>query len=79
MIDHKKLIAGVLSCTPASVHHPERAAILTVLRAGEDHGYGNMIAWLATAWAAEMRSQGVKAEPKDFAGGRGYPLPEGFQ
>ena len=31
----------------------------SVLTAGENYGYGNMISWLATAWAYELREGGL--------------------
>lgn len=76
IMDNRKLIDGVLSQLGAQISSAERSAVADVLRAGELHGYGNMIAWLATAWAASFRAQGIDAKPEDFAGGRGYPLPK---
>lgn len=72
---NRQLIDGVLSHMGRQISSDERSAVADVLRAGENHGYGNMIAWLATAWAASHRAQGIDAKPEDFAGGRGYPLP----
>lgn len=34
---------------------PEKAAIAAALRAGAQFGYGNVIAWLQTAWATSLR------------------------
>ena len=75
-MDNRKLIDGVLSQMGAQISSAERSAVTDVLRAGDEYGYGNMIAWLATKWAATFRAQGIEAKPEDFAGGRGYPLPK---
>lgn len=41
----------------------ERLAIKQALDFGADHGYGNIIAWLATAWAVRLRDeQGLSEE-----------------
>lgn len=74
-MEHRKLIDGVLSQMGAQISPGERSAIADVLRAGRAYGYGNMISWLACAWADSMRDQGINIAPGDFAGGRGYPLP----
>lgn len=42
-----------------AVGDAERKTILKVLSAGEDYGYGNMMAWLAMAWAVKLRDQGM--------------------
>jgi hypothetical protein len=35
----------------------ERQAILTVLRLGAEHGYGNLMQHMATAWAKSLMDQ----------------------
>jgi hypothetical protein len=56
----------------------EKDAILTVLKAGNMYGYGNMMAWLATAWACHLRDEWALKEATaiEAVSGRGpYPLP----
>lgn len=56
----------------------EQKAIRTVLEAGRQHGYGNMIAHLQTAWAEMLvRDYGFAEETARGAtarDGRGYPF-----
>lgn len=57
--------------TSACASPAERDAIQAVLTAGESFGYGNMMAWLATAWAKRLelpagKSFTVTPYPKDW-------------
>lgn len=57
----------------------EATAVHSALRAGAQFGYGNMIAWLATAWAVDLRdADGVSAEAAIavVSNRSPYPLPE---
>jgi hypothetical protein len=57
----------------------EQARTIEALRAGAEHGYGNMIAWLATAWAVELRDASGLPEKTAIAAASGhgpYPLPQ---
>ncbi len=57
---------------------PEKAAIERALDAGEQYGYGNVMAWLATEWACSLRDDWGLPEKVaiDAVSGRGpYPLP----
>lgn len=57
---------------------PEKAAIERALDAGAQHGYGNVMAWLATEWACHLRDEWnlPEAVAIDAVSGRGpYPLP----
>lgn len=58
-----------------NVTRREKAAILAVLQAGEDHGYGNLMAWLATAWAAKLIVQGVPEKDAILAVSNRGPYP----
>jgi len=56
----------------------ERVAIISTLEAGKAYGYGNLMAWLATAWAVELRDFEGFSEAAAIAtvSGRGpYQLP----
>lgn len=35
----------------------EKAAVIRALGAGQMHGYGNVMAWLATEWACMLRDK----------------------
>ncbi len=62
----------------AFISEAEEKAIGDVIKAGEDYGYGNMMAWLATAWAVKLRDANNFKEKDaiDFVSNRGpYPLP----
>jgi hypothetical protein len=64
--------------TGALVSSEERKAVANVLLAGKDFGYGNMMAWLATAWAMKLRDEEGLSEKAaiEFVGNRSpYPLP----
>lgn len=72
-----KLIKGVLHEMGRDIPENEKRAVASVLDHASIYGYGNMIAWLATAWAQHLRESGVPNEnPEDLAGGRCYPLPD---
>lgn len=55
----------------------EKAAVQIVIALGEQHGYGNMIAHLATAWAVKLRGDGLDEKTAiAHVSGRGpYTLP----
>lgn len=56
----------------------EKAAIKRALDAGAQYGYGNMMAWLATEWAVNLRDKWniPESEAIEAVSGRGpYPLP----
>jgi hypothetical protein len=53
----KANMKAVKEATPAHIMPAEEKAINQVLEAGQQFGYGNMMAWLATAW--ESRCPGV--------------------
>lgn len=54
----------------------ERAAIYDVLRHSRTFGYGNMIAWISAAWAAQLRDDGINERAAiDFVSNQPpYPL-----
>jgi hypothetical protein len=41
----------------AGIGAAEKAAIIRALGAGQMHGYGNVMAWLATEWACMLRDE----------------------
>lgn len=56
----------------------EKAAIEQALNAGEQFGYGNVMAWLATEWAVNLRDKWNLPDlvAIDAVSNRGpYPLP----
>lgn len=56
----------------------EKIAINLALDAGDQWGYGNVMAWLATEWACVLRDEsGIKQEAAiDVVSNRSpYPLP----
>jgi hypothetical protein len=56
----------------------EKSAILSALQAGNMFGYGNVMAWLATAWACDLRDEWAFPEKNavDAVSCRSpYPLP----
>jgi hypothetical protein len=64
--------------TRAVVSPIEYGAIASTIKAGERFGYGNIMAWLATAWAMKLRDEEGLSEKAaiDAVSGRGpYPLP----
>lgn len=68
----------VSDCPHMSV--PEKHAINNAIRAGDAYGYGNLMAWLATAWAVRLRDDPAHPMPEKVAieavSGRGpYSLP----
>lgn len=57
----------------------EKVAIQATIEAGESHGFGNLISWLATAWAVRLREGGMKEKDAIAAVsncGNPYPLPK---
>ena len=57
---------------------PEKAAIKRALDVGAEYGYGNIMAWLATEWACNLRDDWNLSEAMAIAAvsGRGpYSLP----
>lgn len=77
---HDELIDGSLRAMghePGFISAAEREAIRDVLMAGEKHGFGNMISWLATGWAAMLRANGLdeKSAIAQASNRSGYPLP----
>lgn len=64
----------------AILSEPEKAAIGRALDAGAQYGYGNVMAWLATEWACDLRDKWnlPEAVAIEAVSGRGpYPLPKG--
>jgi hypothetical protein len=70
---HSKLIDGSLKQMGRTISPDEKSAIKDVMMAGEKFGFGNMIAWLDTAWAQSLREQGVEC-PNGMRD-QAYPLP----
>lgn len=70
--------------TKAVYDHPamsweEKAAVIRSIQHGSNHGFGNIMAWLAAAWAIRLRD--VHGMSEDAAihhvSNRGpYPLPK---
>jgi len=56
--------------------HGEKEAILTVVKAAERFGYGNLMAHLARVWAKKLVKSGLdkKTAVKATEGRHGYPL-----
>ena len=54
--------ADVLPFAGVTLFRGEEAAIRTVLKAGADWGYGNMIAYLKREWAEDLVRQGIRAD-----------------
>ena len=53
----------------------EQIAIRTVIAYGDEHGYGNLISHLQTAWARKLVEQGFDEKGARLAaGGQGYPF-----
>ena len=52
----------------------ERKAIKRVLNAGASYGFGNMIAHLQTAWAADLVRQGLDEKTARHHAGPGFPF-----
>jgi hypothetical protein len=42
-----------------SIGPDERHQVKEALEAGRNHGYGNVISWLATEWAERLVSKGL--------------------
>lgn len=61
---------------PISEH--EQRAIWQTIQLGRNYGFGNLMAWLATAWAISLRDQGLSEETAlQAVSNRGpYPLPK---
>ena len=54
--------ADVLPFAGVTLFRGEEAAIRTVLKAGSDWGYGNMIAYLKREWAEDLVRLGIRAD-----------------
>jgi hypothetical protein len=54
--------ADVLPFAGVTLFRGEAEAIRTVLKAGADWGYGNMIAYLKREWAEDLMRQGIHAD-----------------
>lgn len=57
----------------------EKNAVIKAIQAGSDFGFGNVMGWLATAWAVILRDRdGLPEEAAiDFVSNRGpYSLPK---
>lgn len=74
-MNNKKIIDDVLAHYDRDISHEERTAVMAALNAGENFGYGNMIAWLATAWAISHRADGCDVVAEDYSE-RGYSFPK---
>ena len=74
---HDQLIDKTLERLGANLSPVEKASISFCIEAGRTFGYGNMIAWLSTAWAVELRDTwGFDEEMAGKAAlGHNYPLP----
>ncbi len=73
----RRQIKLVLEFTPAHVSDREVDAIQIVTNLGSEFGFGNMMAWLSTAWTIHHVEKGIK--PKDaikMVHGTPYPLPK---
>jgi hypothetical protein len=73
-----RLIEKQIMATPM-ISSAEALAIYQTLNSAERFGYGNLMAWLATAWAVKLRDEeGMSEEASiDFVSNRGpYPLPK---
>jgi hypothetical protein len=72
-----ELVEGVLIQMGQHMTCVERDAICDALSTGNRHGYGNVMAWLATAWAVSLLEQGLSTEAAiEAVSNRGpYPLP----
>lgn len=59
-----------------NVSESERQAIVSVVQAGKDYGFGNMIAHLQTAWAKTLMEKWNMPEEhaRQASGGTGYPF-----
>lgn len=56
----------------------EKTDILNALEIADRNGYGNIMAWLGTAWAVKLRDQGIteKAAIDAVSHRTPYPLPK---
>jgi hypothetical protein len=76
-MDPRELVDKVLKKLGAQVSCAEKVAILNTIEAGHAHGFGNLMAWLQTAWAQMLVEDGIDAEGAiDATKDRSpYPLP----
>jgi hypothetical protein len=58
---HNELVRQMIDDNPA-IGARESHNIRRALDAGEAYGYGNIIAWLATAWAVKLRDESGLSE-----------------
>lgn len=80
MSDNSKLVKRVLKhAFPSCVmSQQELRAICRTLTDAEQYGYGNLIAWLATAWALNLRDEeglDEKTATAQVSNRTPYPLP----
>ena len=74
------LLGGMLDSMQAhgNLLPDERRAIEKTISSGEQYGFGNLMAWLATAWALRLRDcHGLpeKVAIEAVSGRTPYPLP----
>lgn len=55
----KSVIKMVRDCDHPSVGILEKGAIIDAMQIADTYGYGNIICWLQTAWATNLRDQGI--------------------
>lgn len=61
------------------VHKDHKLAIMEAIMIADEYGYGNIMAWVATAWAVKMRDEDGVSEALAIAlvsNRMPYPLPK---
>lgn len=78
MNNPETFLDAVLAETGRSQLFPgEREAIISAIQGGMRFGFGNLIAWLQTAWVVSLESQGLdrKTAIEHTMNRTPYPLP----
>lgn len=61
------------------IHKTHKHAIIEAITIADEYGYGNVMAWVATAWAVKMRDEDGVSEALAIAvvsNRMPYPLPK---